>query len=81
MHGFRYTTDKKLSERDLRDLADTLAVRLHERMGERVYMLGRGDVVELVGPYIDDLCRDDRRTLSWLVWHLFQDALEFELER
>jgi hypothetical protein len=80
MRGNRYSSDKGLSERDMRELADVLALRLHERMGERVYMLTRSDVVELVAPYIDDLAADDQRALPWLVWHLFQDALEAELQ-
>lgn len=79
MRGIRYSTDKSLSERDLRELADALALRLHDRMGDRVYMLTRGDVVELVTPYIDDLSTEDQRAVPWLVWHLFQDALEAEL--
>ena len=79
MRGIRYSSDNGLTERDLRELADALAVRLHERMGDRVYMLTRGDVVELVAPYIDDLGDEDRRAVPWLVWHLFQDALEAEM--
>ena len=80
MRGIRYSTDKGLAERDLRELSDALALRLHDRMGERVYMLTRGDVCELVAPYIDDLGAEDQRAVPWLVWHLFQDALEAELE-
>lgn len=79
MHGYRYSTDNHLSERDLLELADLLAIRLHERLGSRVYMLQRGDVVELIEPFIGDLTLEDRRTISWMVWHLFQDALELEL--
>jgi hypothetical protein len=79
MQGIRFSTGPRLSERDMRELADALALRLHERMGDRVYMLTRSDVAELVAPYIDDLEPEDRRAVPWLVWHLFQDALEEEL--
>lgn len=79
MRGIRYSSDNGLSERDMRELADILAMRLHDRMGDRVYMLDRSDVSELVAPYIDDLCAEDQRAVPWLVWHLFQDALEVEL--
>jgi hypothetical protein len=79
MRGNLYSTEAGLAERDLRDLADLLAMRLHDRLGERVYMLGRRDVAELVAPYITDLSRDDQRAIPWLVWHLFQDALDLEL--
>jgi hypothetical protein len=79
MQGIRFSTGPGLSERDLRELTDALALRLHERMGDRVYMLTRGDVAELVAPYIDDLEPSDRRAVPWLVWHLFQDALEDEM--
>lgn len=80
MRGFRYSSDNGLSERDLRELADVLAVKLHKKMGSRVYQLSRHDVSELVSPYIDDLVTDDQRALPWLVWHLFQDAFELEHE-
>lgn len=79
MHGIRYTTGSGLSERDIRELADALALRLHDRMGERVYLLTRSDVAELVAPHIDDLGAEDQRAVPWLVWHLFQDALEADL--
>jgi hypothetical protein len=79
MHGYRYSTDRRLPERDMHDLADTLAMQLHELLGERVYMLSRQDIVELIEPYIDDLTPSDQRDLSWMVWHLFQDAREMEL--
>lgn len=78
MYGQRYSTDQHLPERDLHELADALAIRLHERLGPRVYMLQRGDVAELVTPYITDLAPSDRRAIPWIIWHLFQDALEME---
>lgn len=80
MRGYRFSTDKHLPERVLFELADVLALQLHERLGARVYMLNRGDVIELITPFIDDLTFEDQRTISWMVWHLFQDALELELE-
>lgn len=79
MRGHLYSSEAGLSERDMRELADLLALRLHDRLGERVYMLNRRDVAELVAPYITDLSRDDQRAMHWLVWHLFQDALDLEL--
>jgi hypothetical protein len=79
MRGNLYSTEAGLAERDLRELADLLAMRLHDRLGERVYMLNRRDVAELVSPFITDLSRDDQRAIHWLVWHLFQDALDLEL--
>ena len=80
MRGHRYTSDVHLPERDLHELADLLAHQLHERLGSRVYLLQRGDITELVAPYIDDLASTDRQAIPWMIWHLFQDALEVELE-
>jgi hypothetical protein len=80
MRGYHYSTTKQLPERMLFELADLLALQLHERLGARVYMLPRSDVTELIMPFIDDLTFEDQRTVSWMIWHLFQDALELELE-
>lgn len=80
MRGYIYSTDRRLPERMLLELADTLALQIHERLGARVYMLQRSDIIELVTPFIDDLTVDDQRTIAWIVWHLFQDALELEME-
>lgn len=78
MVGYRYSTDRRLPERDLIDLADVLALQIHETLGPRVYMLPRHDVLTLITPYVDDLASEDQHDLSWMVWHLFQDAREFE---
>lgn len=78
MRGFRFSTDHRLPERDLIDLADALAVQIHQSMGHRVYLLSRLDVRELITPYIDDLAAEDQRDLAWMVWHLFQEAYEVE---
>ncbi len=80
MRGYTYSTDRRLPERMLLELADTLALQIHECLGTRVYMLQRSDVVELVAPFIDDLTVEDQRSVAWIVWHLFQDALELEME-
>lgn len=79
MIGYRYSTDRHLPERDMYDLADVLALQLHELLGPRVYMLPRADVLELISSYIDDLTPQDQHDLSWMIWHLFQDAHEEEL--
>lgn len=78
MHGYRFSTDRRLPERDIIDLADALALQIHETLGPRVYLLPRADVSELIAPYIDDLAPEDQQDLSWMVWHLFQDAFEME---
>ncbi|MCU0492833.1 MAG: hypothetical protein MUD01_14675 [Chloroflexaceae bacterium] len=78
MRGQRYSTDGSLPERDLNELVDELAIQLHERLGERVFMLQRRDVAELVSPYIHDLVPDDQRIVPWMIWNLFQEALEME---
>jgi hypothetical protein len=79
MQGYRFSTDRRLPERDMYDLADALAMQLHETIGPRVYRLPRQDIVELILPYIDDLMPADQSDLAWIVWHLFQDAREMEL--
>ncbi|MBP1465841.1 hypothetical protein EYB53_009005 [Candidatus Chloroploca sp. M-50] len=79
MQGYRFSTDRHLPERDMLDLADILALQIHESLGPRVYLLPRSDVLELIAPYVDDLSPDDQHALSWVVWHLFQSAREFDL--
>ena len=78
MIGYRYTTDNRLPSGDMEELADALAIQLHGSMGQRVYLLSRYDIIELISPYIDDLVPEDQRALSWMVWHLFQEAREME---
>ena len=78
MVGYRFSTDRRLPERDMIDLADALALQIHQTLGPRVYMLPRTDVMSLIEPYIDDIAPQDQQDLSWIVWHLFQDAREMD---
>jgi hypothetical protein len=80
MRGRQYSTDGLLSERDLQELSDLLALRVYQRLGHRAYMLSRQDVAELIGPYTDDLAREDQHTLPWLVWDLLQEGMEVEFQ-
>lgn len=79
MQGYRFSTNHRLPERDMLDLADALALQIHQTLGPRVYMLSRADVRDLTAPYVDDLDLQDQHDLSWMVWHLFQDACDMEL--
>lgn len=79
MRGRLYATDGILPERDLQELTDLLACRIYGKLGRRAYVLSRQDVAELIAPYIDDLAREDQRTLPWMVWDLLQEGVEFEL--
>lgn len=79
MVGYRFSTDRRLPERDMLDLADVLALQIHQMLGSRVYRLPRTDVLSLITPYVDDLADQDQQDLSWMIWHLFQDAREMEL--
>jgi len=72
--------DETLSERELHEFADLLAIRLYNHLGRRCYVLSRQDIVELIRPYVAHLARDDRRALSWLVWNLLQEGAELEHE-
>jgi hypothetical protein len=78
MRGYRFSTDRRLPERDMLDLADTLALQIHETLGSRVYLLPRTDVAELIRTYVADLSPEDQHDISWMIWHLFQDAREME---
>ena len=79
MQGYRFSTDHRLPERDMLELADTLALQIHQTLGSRVFLWPRSDVADLIAPYVDDLDPEDQHALGWMVWHLFQDA--FELAR
>jgi hypothetical protein len=78
MRGYRFSTDRRLPERDMLDLADALALQIHESLGARVYLLPRTDVVDLIRAYVADLSPEDQHDISWMIWHLFQDAREME---
>ena len=81
MRGNFYTTGDDLPERDIRDLADHLAAQLYAKMERKVYGLSRQDVGELVAPYVEDLTAEDQRSITWLVWDLFQEGLKIEMEQ
>jgi hypothetical protein len=78
MQGYRFSSDRRLPERDLRELADLLALQIHTSLGPRVYLLPRADIYQLICPYIDDLTAEDQQDLAWIIWHLFQDASELD---
>lgn len=81
MRGLFYSSDDCLPDNDLQELADALAVTLHNMLGERVFLLHRMDVAELLDPYICDLAAEDQETLPWIVWDLFQEAREIATKR
>ncbi|NJK79354.1 MAG: hypothetical protein HC876_08560 [Chloroflexaceae bacterium] len=80
MQGLFYSTDHdqddddELSEEELYELADALAMAIHKRMGARVFWLQRGDIADLIDRYVCDLQVDDQSTVAWMIWQLFQDA-------
>jgi hypothetical protein len=43
--------------------------------------LSRQDVAELIAAYVQDLTEDDKRSIAWLVWDLFQEGLKIEMGR
>lgn len=81
MRGWYFSDDGGLPEEDLRELADLLAMQLYGTLERKVYGLSKQDVAELVAPYIEDLTPDDRHSVAWLVWDLFQEALKIELRQ
>jgi hypothetical protein len=81
VRGNFYSADGDLPETDLRDLADLLAAQLYSSMERKVYSLSRQDVTELVARYIDDLTENDRQSIPWLIWDLFQEGLRLEMEQ
>lgn len=80
MRGLLYGSDDQMSDSDLYDLADALAVQVHNLLGPRVFRLQRSDVAELIAPYICDLAPQDQQALPWMIWDLFQEAREMGLE-
>jgi hypothetical protein len=81
VRGHFYSTDGDLPETELRELADLLAAQLYSSMDRKVYSLSRQDVTELIAPYVDDLTENDRQSLPWLIWDLFQEGLRLEMEQ
>ncbi|GAC1364074.1 MAG: hypothetical protein NVS4B8_13360 [Herpetosiphon sp.] len=80
MRGNYYSTDGALPETELRELADVLASQLYGSMERKVYGLSRQDVEELIRSYIEDLTDEDKRSVVWLVWDLFQEGLRIEMQ-
>lgn len=78
MRGRMYTTDDRLVDEDLEELADELSIKLYATIGPKVYLLSRQDINELVAQYIDDLSDEDREAVPWLMWDLFQQGMELE---
>jgi hypothetical protein len=79
VRGHFYSDDGGLPEDELRELADLLAIQLYGRLERKVYGLSKQDVSELVEPYVEDLAPEDQRSVSWLVWDLFQEGLKIEM--
>lgn len=80
MRGRLFSTSEALPERDLHELSDLLALQLYQRLGQRVFLLGRRDVSELIDPYVSDLIADDQRAAAWLVWDLLQEGADMHVE-
>jgi hypothetical protein len=72
----RLTYDASLSDHELGELGDALAMTLHNLMGNHVFQLQRQDVAALIDSYVCDLADDEREAVVWIVWHLFQNARE-----
>lgn len=81
VRGRKYATGGALSADDLHELVDLLAIRIYERLGESSFLLNRGDVGELVTPYIDDLIPSDQQDVIWMVWELIQAGAREREER
>lgn len=81
MRGHFFSTNGDLPETELRELADLLAAQLYGSMERKVYSLSRQDVTELVARYIEDLSENDRQSIPWLIWDLFQEGLKIEMEQ
>ena len=80
MRGHFFSSNEDLPETELRELADLLATQLYSSMDRKVYGLSRQDVSELVASYIEDLSENDRQSVPWLIWDLFQEGLKIEME-
>lgn len=81
MRGHFYSTNGDLPETELRELADLLAAQLYGSMERKVYSLSRQDLTELVAKYIEDLSENDRQSIPWLIWDLFQEGMRLEMEQ
>ncbi len=81
MRGQFYSSGGGLPEGDLQELADLLALQIYGRLERKVYGLTRQDVAELIAPYVEDLNEEDQRSMSWLVWDLFQEGLKIEMQQ
>lgn len=68
----------RLTEDDLHDLADALAIQIHSWFWHSTYRLQRSDIAELIAPYVDDLTPADQQSAVWLIWQLFQEAHDIE---
>jgi hypothetical protein len=68
----------RLSEDDLNELADALAIQIHSWFWHNVYRLQRSDIAELIAPYVDDLIPADQQSVTWRIWQLFQEARDIE---
>lgn len=80
MRGRLYTTDNRLTDDDLMELASELAIKMHKAMGPTVYSLERDEIARFIAEYIEDLEKEDQEALPWLIWDLFLEALNIELE-
>lgn len=78
MRGRMYTTDARMVDEDLQELVDELSMKLYASLGPKVYLLQRTDINELIHEYIDDLNQADQEAVPWLMWDLFQEAMEIE---
>ena len=81
MRGTYFSDDGSLPELEIRELSDLLASQLYSKLERKVYGLSKMDVAELVAPYIEDLTPEDRKSVAWLVWDLFQEGLKIEMEQ
>lgn len=75
MKGRYYTTDGSLTEEDLRELADEMAIKLGTSMDSKVVLLNRNDIGELIRRYISDISVDDQEAVIWLTWDLIQEGV------